>query len=134
MNEPTNETTGQFGGNHAEETTAKANTAEHPLNRLFSAMDKGAQDARKAAEHALPRIKAAVNQADYWAGYGLSFAATFSWTLARVLTPESMKSGARDGLQCGKDAAERVIEKIKMSRVIIFTINRKWPAPSVLYK
>jgi len=77
-------------------------SAPRPFARIASAMRTGAEDARKAAEEAMPRLKEAVASAAYWAAYGVSFAAVFEWTL--------LESGCRDGVKAGKAAATKWFE------------------------
>jgi hypothetical protein len=60
----------------------------------------------------MPRIKAAVAEADYWAAYGLAFAAVFPWTVARNITPDTVKAGCRDGTKAGKEAAEKWMDTL----------------------
>jgi len=70
------------------------------------AAKEGAQEARAAAEKALPKVKAALSDATYWAAYGVSFATVFSYTVVTELAPECLKAGGRDGAQAGRRAAE----------------------------
>ena len=82
----------QTNGGPSAENTARE---KRPIDALLSALRQGAEDARKAAEQAVPRIKAAVAEADYWAAYGLAFAAVFPWTVAKNITPDTVKAGCR---------------------------------------
>ncbi|MBI4662553.1 MAG: hypothetical protein HY735_27380 [Verrucomicrobia bacterium] len=83
------------------------------LESVCDAIDKGAEDARRAAEKALPKLKRALSGAVYWVGYGVGFAAVFQWTLAKNLAPERMKSGCRDGVVAGREAAEKCVDKLR---------------------
>jgi len=69
-------------------------------------MNEGAQQAKAAADKAAPKVKAALSDTTYWAGYGASFAAVFSYTLVTELAPEALKTGARDGAATGRKAAD----------------------------
>src|SRR2546425_2374933 len=66
-----------------------------------SGIRRGAEDAKAAAEKAIPKVKSAAAGAVSWTAYGVSFAAVFQWTLAKGLAPESLKSGLRDGVKGG---------------------------------
>jgi hypothetical protein len=87
-----------------------ANQSSHSSKRVFDsvrdAINEGAQQARAAAEEAIPRVRAAVNDATYWLGYSVSFAAVFSYTVVTELAPEVLKTGAHDGTEAGRKAAE----------------------------
>ena len=91
------------GASSAEGATPQTRVSDS----LRSAFQKAADDARKAADEAIPRIKAAAAEAAYWTSYGVTFAAVFQWTLVKGLTPESVKSGSADGAKAGKQTAER---------------------------
>ena len=80
---------------------------------MRDAVNEGAQQARAAAEKAVPKIKAALADATYWTGYGVSFAAVFSYTVASELAPEVLKTGSRDGAAAGKKAAEDFATRCK---------------------
>jgi|SRR5437867_623048 len=101
------------------EETAGAQAKSQPqseggvLDALGSAIRKGGEDARTAAENAIPKVKSATTGAVYWTAYGISFAAVFQWTLAKGLAPECLKSGLRDGVDGGREAAEKWIEKLR---------------------
>jgi hypothetical protein len=95
MNTPTSETTGQNGHK----------AGMRPIDTIINAMRTGAEDARRAAEEAIPKLKYAASRASYWAAYGASFAAAFEWTLASV--------GGREGIRAGKEAAQRWLERVK---------------------
>ena len=100
-------------GDRPTEQTAEAQPhAQGPAGRcamdsVYSAIRKGANDARDAAEKALPKIKSAAADAGYWMSYGVAFAAVFQWTVAKQLTPDCFKSGYRDGVKAGKERAEK---------------------------
>jgi hypothetical protein len=76
------------------------------LDSVRDAINEGAQQARAAAEEAIPKVRAAVSDATYWLGYGVSFAAVFSYAVVAELAPEVLKTGARDGREAGRKAAE----------------------------
>jgi hypothetical protein len=114
MSDQPNEPNGQNNGNPSGD---QARTQQEPgkciLDSLTSAMRKGAEDARKAAEEAIPKVKAAASDAAYWMAYGVSFAAVFQWTVAKSFTPECVKSGYRDGVKAGREAAEKWVDTVK---------------------
>jgi hypothetical protein len=83
---------------------------------MRSAINEGAQQARVAAEKAIPKIKAAVSDATCSLGYGVSFAAVFSYTLATELAPEVLKTGSRDGAAAGKKAASDFATRCKSEK------------------
>ena len=83
------------------------------LAPLCSAINEGAQRAKAAAEKAIPKVKAAVSDATYWLGYGVSFATVFSYTVVKELAPEVLKAGCRDGAQAGRKTAEDLASKSK---------------------
>ena len=83
------------------------------FDSLRSAVNEGAQQARAAAEKAIPQIKAAVSGATYWLGYGASFATVFSYTVARELAPQALKAGCREGAQAGRKAGQECAEQFK---------------------
>src|SRR2546430_17649579 len=90
---------------------------ERPVfDALRDAIRRGAEDARTAAEKTIPKVKSATADAVYWTAYGVSFAAVFQWTLAKGLAPESLKSGFRDGVKGGREAAEKWIEKLRQRK------------------
>src|SRR5438128_10507301 len=104
---------------------------ERPVFDAFrDAIRKGAEDARTAAEKAIPKVKSAATDAVYWTAYGVSFAAVFKWTLAKGLTPESLKSGFRDGIKGGTEAAEKWIEKLKQRKAKASEASPEQPGPS----
>lgn len=76
--------------------------------RLRSALNSGADEARRQAEEAAPKIKAAFGDAVYFLGYGISFGAVFSFVVAKELTPAMFKKGCREGAAAGESAADRV--------------------------
>ena len=106
-------------GDRPTEQTADAQThAQGPAGRcaldsVYSAIRKGANDAKDAAEKALPKITSAASDAGYWMSYGIAFAVVFQWTVAKHLTPGCLKSGYRDGLKAGKEKAETWIAERK---------------------
>jgi hypothetical protein len=105
---------------HAKEETSTGQAKPQPqwgaFDSLLDAIHKGAEDARTAAEKAVPKVKSAAAGAVYWTAYGVSFATVFQWTLAKGLTPESLRSGFHEGVRCGAKAAEKWIEKLKRGK------------------
>ena len=105
-----------------------------PERRAFEsfrdAILKGAEDARAAAEKTIPKMKSAATDAAYWTAYGAAFAAVFQWTLAKGLTPESLKCGFRDGVSGGMQAAEKWIEKLKQRKEKSSEASPEYPGPS----
>ena len=81
------------------------------LNSLRSAVNEGSHGAKAAAEKAIPKVKAAVSDATYWLGYGVSFATVFSYTVIKELAPEALKRGCRDGAAAGQRTAEDLASK-----------------------
>jgi hypothetical protein len=103
MNNVTSET------NSTEQHSAEnAAPDQHGFDAAFSAVRQGAEDAKRAAEKAIPRIKAAASEAAYWTAYGVTFAAIFQWELVKRFTPQPVKSGCQDGVKAGKDAADKL--------------------------
>ncbi len=105
----------------SEENPGRLATLQQPPGKTAfesfrSAFRQGAEDARDAAERAIPHIKSAAADATYWMAYGVSFAAVFQWTVIRNLAPESLKSGCRDGVKAGKESADQWIEKLKQTK------------------
>jgi hypothetical protein len=86
------------------------------LESLCSAVNEGAQQAKAAAEKAIPKIKAAASEATYWMGFGASFATVFSYTVARELAPQVLKAGVRDGAQAGAKSGEEWASKVGRKR------------------
>ena len=110
------------GERTADETAAaQANSQPQPERRVWDALRdglrRGAEDARTAAEKAVPKVKSAAADAVYWTAYGVSFAAVFQWTLAKGLAPESLKSGFRDGVKGAEEAAQRWTDKLRQRKV-----------------
>src|SRR5437868_13096970 len=97
---PANEPKVHINMNETSNPNADSGSQSEPQNdqssysghRVFESMRRaindGAQQARAAAEKAVPKIKAAVSDATYGLGYGVSFAAVFSYTIATELAPE----------------------------------------------
>ena len=103
-----------------ETTSAQAKSQPQPerpaFDSLRDAIRRGAEDARTAAEKAIPKVKSAATDAVYWTAYGVSFAAVFQWTLAKDLAPESLKSGCHDGVTAGREAGEKWLEKRRQGK------------------
>lgn len=83
------------------------------LEPLCSAVNEGAHRARAAAEKAVPKVKTAVVVATYWLGYGVSYAAVFSYTIVKELAPPVLKAGCRDGASRGRKFAENLASETK---------------------
>src|SRR5207247_8238765 len=83
------------------------------LEPLRSAVHEGAQQAKAAADKAIPKVRAAVSGAAYWLGYGVSFATVFSYTVITAMAPEVLKAGCRDWSQAGRKTAEDLASKLK---------------------
>ena len=103
------------------------------LESLCSAVNEGAQQAKAAAEKAIPKVKAAASSATYWLGFGASFATVFSYTVVRELAPEILKTGLRDGAQAGQKRAEGWASKLKsqpdVTEAASTGVNPADPAP-----
>ena len=63
---------------------ASAQAQPQPDRSLLGALRKGAEDARTAAEKAIPKVKSAAANAVYWTTYEASSAAVFQWELAKL--------------------------------------------------
>ncbi len=112
MNEPSNPNV-EPGGMGQQENTA-SNPPEAPpvigpcvFRPVADALKKGAADARKSAEEAAPKIRSALARAAYDVSYGLSFAAAWQYTVAKLLCPEVVKQGMKDGVRKGSEPGER---------------------------
>lgn len=92
-------------------------TGKGLFDSASSAFREGAEDAKRAAKEAIPKLKSAAADAVYWAGYGVAYAAVFQWTVAKQLTPESLKAGWRDGVKAGRTAAENWMDNLKQRKV-----------------
>ena len=107
-------------GDKDHETGEAASAQPQPqpqADRSFlGGLRQGAEDARAAAEKAIPKVKSAAADAAYWTAYGVSFAAVFHWALAKGFTPESVKSGVRDGVKAGAEAAQRWMDKLRQRK------------------
>ncbi len=90
---------------------APPRASKNGLDSIFCAMRQAAEDARGAAEGAMPKLKSAASDAVYWMAYGVSYAAVFQWTVAKHMAPESLKTGGRDGVKAGREAAQAWVEK-----------------------
>jgi hypothetical protein len=97
----------------AADPKASSQQSSSPFETLRSALNEGAHRAKDAAEKAIPKVKAAVSDATYWLGYGVSFAAVFSYIVIKELAPEVMKGGCRDGAQAGQKTAEDLASKFR---------------------
>jgi hypothetical protein len=83
---------------------------------LISAIRDGTHRAQATAERALPAVKSAAGEAVYWTAFGVTFAAVFSWVLAREITPDSVKTRFQDGLKAGKGSAEDYARRMAARR------------------
>lgn len=118
-----NETTEQGTGQPQPEGQPQANvppftngqSASDPgaFESMYSALSKGAQQARSAAEKAVPKVKAAASDAAYWVGFGVSFATVFSCILIKELIPAVVITGCQDGARAGKAKAEDFTTSLK---------------------
>jgi hypothetical protein len=110
MNETLNPDASQPQGASQPEGTPDPQTSSRQeaclLNSLCAAVNEGSHRAKAAAEKAIPKVKAAVSDATYWLGFGVSFATVFSYTVIKELAPEALKRGCRDGAQAGQRTAE----------------------------
>ena len=117
MNDTSNPNSSQAPGQNQSGGPADPQSSSRPehsvLAPLCSAINEGAQRAKAAAEKAIPKVKAAVSDATYWLGYGVSFATVFSYTVVKELAPEVLKAGCRDGAQAGRKTAEDLASKSK---------------------
>ena len=115
MNETLNPDASQPQGASQPEGTPDPQTSSRRegclLNSMCAAVNEGSHRAKAAAEKAVPKVKAAVSDATYWLGYGVSFAAVFSYTVIKELAPEVLKRGFRDGAQAGQRTAEDLASK-----------------------
>jgi hypothetical protein len=87
-------------------------TADGVLGDIASGVQRGADDARSAAEQTLPLLRYALGMGTYWASYGLSFGVIYTGELAMQVVPEesSMRRGFADG---ARDAhARRAARKV----------------------
>jgi hypothetical protein len=120
MENPSSPQSEHNNGDRVTGETAGEKAQPQPERRVFDALRdalcKGAEDARAAAEKTIPKVKSAAADAAYWTAYGAAFAAVFHWTLAKGLTPESLRCGFRDGVNGGMQAAGKWIEKLKQSK------------------
>jgi len=122
MENPSNPESEHSHGDRAADASTSAEAGPQPQSerRVFDALRdailKGAEDAKTAAEKAVPKVKSAATSAVYWTAYGVSYAAVFQWTFAKGITSESLKWGLRDGVKGGMQAAEKWIEKLKQRK------------------
>ena len=86
------------------------------LDALRDAIRRGAEDARSAAEKAVPKVKSATADAAYWTAYGISFAAVFHWAFAKGMTPEPLKAGVRDGVKAAREAAQKWTDNLRQRK------------------
>lgn len=110
MSDPTNPSN-ESNGSHADHGPSER--ARRFFDDLSSSIRKGAEDARKVAEDAIPKVKTAAKDAAYWTAYGVSFAAMFEWTLLKHFTPECVKAGCRDGVRSGQQRADAWVNEMR---------------------
>ncbi len=74
-------------------------TADSVLGDIASGVQRGADDARSAAEQTLPLLRYALGMGTYWASYGISFGVAYTGELAMQVVPEdsAMRRGLADG-------------------------------------
>lgn len=94
--------------NTTNEPNESQSTGARPEEGFGTGARDGASEARRRAGEALPGIKAAASKAAYWTAYGISYAATYQWTL--------LQAGAREGVKAGRSAAEQWMEKMRQAR------------------
>lgn len=94
----------------------KAECRSGVLDSLCSAMHEGANQARSAAEQAAPKVKAAVADAVYWFGFGVSYASVFSTVVLKELAPEVLKTGCREGAEAGRKAGAEFLTDLKQRK------------------
>ena|ERR1043166_5281837 len=112
MDNSTHHSSESGGPNPTSGEATSAQSQSQASKSLREALRKGAEDAQAAAEKAAPIVKAAVAEGTYWTAYGFTFVAAFHWYFAKGITPESVKSGVRDGIQGGRRVAEEWIDKL----------------------
>jgi hypothetical protein len=103
-------------GDRAADETTSAPAQPQPDRSFFGALRKGAEDARTAADKAIPTVKSTAADAVYWTAYGVSFVTVFHWAMAKGLAPESLKSGLRDGVKAAEEAARKWNEKLRQRK------------------
>lgn len=119
MNEPSNPQNETGASNSpspdsaSPEAKSQPNSPRSVLESIGTAVHRGVEDAKRTAEQAMPKIKSAAADAAYWASYGVAFAAAFQWTLAKRLTPESVKTGWREGVKAGCERADKWADQLK---------------------
>jgi hypothetical protein len=101
------------GPNEKANPQSSAQQGRCVLEPLCSAVSEGAHRAKAAAERAVPKVRASLSSATYWLGYGVSFAAVFSYVIVKELAPEVFKAGCRDGAQAGQETAENLASKLQ---------------------
>jgi len=77
MNEssqPNQEQREQTQTGHDEATNTESKSTRAPFESFRSALHDGAQQAKRPAEEAAPKVKAAIADATYWLGFGTTFA------------------------------------------------------------
>ena len=88
-------------------------TAQELLSKIADSasegLKQGKEDAERAAEEAIPRIKRGLQKTTYSASYCLTFGLIYTGQLAMELMPEngSLRQGAVDGAQAARDVFEQ---------------------------
>jgi len=77
---------------------------------------KGTEDAQRAFEDALPKVKQECVKGVHDVAYALAYAATFGATLLQEITPDLVKSGFREGREAGRSAARRAADRSQAAR------------------
>ncbi len=86
------------------------------FDSLCDAADRGAKQARKAAEEAIPKVKAAASGAAYWFSFGVAYAVVFSAVAVKELAPAVFVSGGRDGAKAGRASAEKFAARFQSGK------------------
>ncbi len=113
MSDTSQETNGQNGTHGSDRSTSPPKAHQSLFDSLANAVRKGAEDARREVDQGLPHLKQAASDAAYWTAYGVCFAAVFNWTLVKIITPERVKVGCKDGVRAGREAAENWVAEMR---------------------
>jgi hypothetical protein len=115
MNDTSNQTNAGSNGNSQQEQS-RQERGRRFFEDLSTAVRRGAEDARRAAEEAIPKVKTAAADAAYWTAYGVSFAAVFEWTVLKQITPDCVKTGCNDGVRAGREAAQNWFNRMRQPK------------------
>ncbi len=88
---------------------AKA-AASSVTQALKDGWQNACEDAKKAAEATLPKVKQVAAKAAYGASYVTGYGASFGVTLVKEILPEAVKTGFKKGCDQGKEDAEKVAQ------------------------